>query len=90
MPTGLMGVGPGVELTGYPIIIDSLATQGFTKSRAFSLDLRGFESAEGAIIFGGIDTGKFSGKLEKCPIIPATAAPDGQDRLVSHLVVVGL
>jgi hypothetical protein len=77
-----MGVGPGVEFVGYPIIIDTLATQGFTKSRAFSLDLRGYESAEGSIIFGGIDTGKYYGSLEKCPIIPPAASPDGQARLV--------
>jgi hypothetical protein len=47
IPTGLMGVGPGYELTGYPIIIDNLASQGITQSRAFSLDLRGVDSPDG-------------------------------------------
>lgn len=42
-----MGVGPGIELTGYPIIIDTLATQGVTNSRAFSLDLRSWDSPDG-------------------------------------------
>lgn len=44
-----MGVGPGVELIGYPNIIDELATQGITQSRAFSLDLRGIDSPAGEI-----------------------------------------
>ena len=48
-PNGLMGVGPGIELTGYPTIIDTLATEGFTQSRAFSLDLRGVDSPTGDI-----------------------------------------
>jgi hypothetical protein len=47
IPTGLMGVGPGIELTGYLTIIDQLATQGITNSRAFSLDLRGVDSPNG-------------------------------------------
>jgi hypothetical protein len=47
MPTGLMGVGPGIELTGYPTIIDQLADQGITNSRAFSLDLRSVDSPDG-------------------------------------------
>jgi hypothetical protein len=44
-----MGVGPGIELTQYPTIIDQLAQQGITKSRAFSLDLRGVDSPDGTI-----------------------------------------
>lgn len=44
-----MGVGPGIELTGYPTIIDQLATQGITNSRAFSLDLRGVDSPSGKV-----------------------------------------
>ena len=46
---GLMGAGPSLEgwENGYPLVIDSLAQQGITNSRAFSMDLRGFESARG-------------------------------------------
>ncbi|KAG4416051.1 hypothetical protein IFR04_010814 [Cadophora malorum] len=90
LPVGLMGVGPGIELTGYPIIIDTLATQGVTNSRAFSLDLRSWESPDGAIIFGGIDTAKYSGSLEKCPIIPAAQAPDSYPRYWIHMKSVGI
>ncbi|KAH7369496.1 aspartic peptidase domain-containing protein [Rhexocercosporidium sp. MPI-PUGE-AT-0058] len=90
LPVGLMGVGPGIELTGYPIIIDTLAKQGVTNSRAFSLDLRSYESPDGAIIFGGIDTAKYSGSLEKCPIIPAAQAPDSYPRYWIHMKSVGI
>lgn len=38
----------------------------------------------GSVIFGGIDTRKFSGRLEKRPIIPGDDSPDGYTRLVSH------
>jgi hypothetical protein len=42
-----MGVGPNVELPDTETIIDSLASQGITKSRAFSLDLRSVDSPAG-------------------------------------------
>ncbi|KAF2494423.1 acid protease [Lophium mytilinum] len=90
MPTGLMGVGPGIELTGYPTIIDQLADQGITNSRAFSLDLRSVNAPAGAIIFGGIDTKKYKGSLEKCPIIPAEDAPDDFDRYWINMDAVGI
>jgi hypothetical protein len=44
-----MGVGPGIELIKYPNIIDTLASQGITQSRAFSLDLRGVDSPTGKL-----------------------------------------
>jgi hypothetical protein len=44
-----MGVGPGIELIKYPNIIDTLASQGVTQSRAFSLDLRGVDSPTGKL-----------------------------------------
>ncbi|KAH8747426.1 aspartic peptidase domain-containing protein [Hyaloscypha sp. PMI_1271] len=90
LPNGFMGVGPGIELTGYPTIIDTLATEGITQSRAFSLDLRGVDSAIGSIIFGGIDTMKYTGALEKCPIIPAAEAPDNFHRYWIYMTSVGI
>ncbi|KAH6848023.1 aspartic peptidase domain-containing protein [Chaetomium sp. MPI-CAGE-AT-0009] len=79
---GLMGAGPSLEgwENGYPLVVDSLAQQGLTNSRAFSMDLRDFDSARGSVIFGGIDTKKYSGTLVKCPIIPAAQSPDGLTR----------
>ncbi|KAJ3464753.1 hypothetical protein MRS44_009539 [Fusarium solani] len=84
---GIMGVAP--DLHGwnapYPLVIDSMARQNLIKSRAFSLDIRTMDSDRGAVIFGGIDTRKYSGHLEKRPIIPASSSPDGQTRYWVHL-----
>jgi hypothetical protein len=93
-----MGISWGIELIGYYNIIDQLALQGITDSRAFSLDLGSVDTAEGiycsksnnmvaeyypgSIIFGGIDTMKHSGPLKKRPIIPDYEAHDG-DRYVN-------
>ncbi|GJN67732.1 hypothetical protein PLICBS_001760 [Purpureocillium lilacinum] len=76
--TGIMGAGPmgNTWNSSYPLIIDSLVQQGFIKSRAFSLDLRNMGDNRGSVTFGGLDTKKFSGSLEKRPIIPATNTPD--------------
>lgn len=41
------------------------------------------DTCEGSIIFGGIDTKKYIGNLEKRPIIPYMSAPDGFPRYVS-------
>jgi hypothetical protein len=78
-PFGILGIGPNIggSHPQYSFFIDTLATQGLTASRAFSLDLRGIESTDGSIIFGGIDTKRYSGALEKLPIIPESEAPDG-------------
>ncbi|KAH7318373.1 aspartic peptidase domain-containing protein [Stachybotrys elegans] len=84
---GIMGAGP--DLSGwdspYPLIIDSLVQQGFINSRAFSLDLRALSSDRGSVILGGIDTRKYSGHLEKRPIIPAESSPDGYTRYWIYL-----
>ncbi len=80
-PFGILGVGPCVGGNpSYPFFIDNLKAQGYTNSRAFSLDLRSFDSAVGSIVFGGLDTGKYTSALEKLPIIPASQAPDGVAR----------
>lgn len=79
--SGILGVGPslyGFQSNGY--VIDSLKSQGFTKSRAFGVDLKGIDSPRGSVVFGGVDTKKFRGVLEALPIIPASAAPDGLTR----------
>lgn len=84
---GIFGAGP--DLRGwddpYPTVINTLVQQGFTNSRAYSLDLRSIESQRGSVIFGGIDTGKFSGHLEKRPVIPAEQSPDGATRFWIYL-----
>ncbi|KAN0089369.1 acid protease [Hyaloscypha variabilis] len=57
-----------------PNIIDQMAAQGLINSRAFGLGLR--DDTEGSIIFGGIDTKKYSGMLGKFPMISWKDSPD--------------
>ncbi|KAM4056345.1 eukaryotic aspartyl protease [Hirsutella rhossiliensis] len=85
--TGILGAGPNLDgwNSHYPTVIDNLATQGFTNSRAFSLDIRSIESKRGSVVFGGLDTKKFSGPLEKRPIVPAAQSPDGLTRYWVYL-----
>ncbi|KUJ09240.1 acid protease [Mollisia scopiformis] len=81
LDTGLLGIGFGVNFTtAYPNIIDQMAAQNITNSRAFSLNLAGVDSSSGAVVFGGIDTKKFYGKLGKQAIVPYKQSPDGFPR----------
>ncbi|KAJ2986423.1 hypothetical protein NUW58_g5034 [Xylaria curta] len=66
IPSGVLGVGLGAlsKNGGNRNFIEQLADQQFTNSRAFSLALgSGAADDQGVIIFGGVDTKKFSGKL---------------------------
>jgi hypothetical protein len=64
----------------YKNMIDQLADQGVTHTKAFSLALGSKSEQEGAIIFGGLDTSKFTGTLQTQPIVPAGDSPDGVPR----------
>ncbi|KAH8657184.1 aspartic peptidase domain-containing protein [Tricladium varicosporioides] len=66
--------------TNYSTVVDQLFAQNITSSRAFSLNLAGINKTQGSIIFGGIDTMKYSGTLEKVAIIPPRLSPDGFPR----------
>ncbi|KAK1524794.1 eukaryotic aspartyl protease [Colletotrichum paranaense] len=78
---GILGIGYGNGVnTRYKNLVDELATQGVTRTKAFSLGLGSKDEQEGAIVFGGIDTSKFSGPLARLPILPADQAPDGVAR----------
>lgn len=57
-----LGFGKGVNLN-YSNFVDQLAAQGVTNTKAFSVALGTSDTAGGNIIFGGIDTKKFSGSL---------------------------
>ncbi|KAF5675778.1 aspartic-type signal peptidase [Fusarium heterosporum] len=84
---GIMGAGP--DLNGwdapYPLVIDSMVKQGLINSRVLSLDIRTLDNDRGAVIFGGIDTRKYTGRLEKRPIIPAESSPDKLTRYWVYL-----
>jgi hypothetical protein len=72
---GVLGVGfPTNEaaVTKYPNIIDQLAQQGFTKSRAFSLYLNDRRAKTGTLLFGGVDAAKFIGPLHTLPILQSS------------------
>lgn len=67
-----------------------MASQGLIASRAFSLDLRSVDSPNGSLIFGGIDTGKFTGSLAKLPIVDPADTPLGANRYWINMTSVGL
>ncbi|CAJ2506803.1 Uu.00g079890.m01.CDS01 [Anthostomella pinea] len=75
--SGILGIGYGENVnTPYKNFIDQLADQGVTDTKAFSLALGSKAEEEGIVIFGGIDTGKFTGTLQTLPVIPAEDLPD--------------
>lgn len=67
-----LGYGEGKN-TEYPNFIDELKDQGVVKSKTFSVALGSKEEGGGAAIFGGVDTGKFKGKLTGLPILSDVA-----------------
>ncbi|KAL1836513.1 hypothetical protein VTJ49DRAFT_5053 [Mycothermus thermophilus] len=91
IPLGILGVSPPVGgVNEYPYVLDSMVSQGLIKSRAFSLDLRGVHNPNGAIIFGGIDTGKYIGSFAKLPILPQSQSPRGGNRYYVTMSGIGL
>jgi Eukaryotic aspartyl protease len=75
---GIMGIGysagesiVAVDPTAvYPNIIDQLRNQGFINTRAYSLYLNDLNADSGNILFGGIDTNKYTGDLIGLPVQP--------------------
>ncbi|PVH85072.1 acid protease [Cadophora sp. DSE1049] len=90
MFAGILATSYGYELAGYYCLLDEMYVQGIINSRAFSLDLGNVDSAAGSILFGGIDTKKFTGSLEKCPIIAPGSSPDGYLRYWIYMTSVGI
>ena len=81
--TGLMGVGmrnlesvvqSGESQDGYPTIVDSLVSAGLIERAAFSLWLNDLDASSGSILFGGVDTDKYTGDLVGLPIQVDSAA----------------
>lgn len=89
--SGILGIGAGDGFnTDYPNFIDELAAQGVTQTKAFSLALGSKAEEEGVIIFGGVDTAKFQGKLATLPIVPANESPDGVARYWVKMNSIGM
>ncbi|KKA28040.1 hypothetical protein TD95_001556 [Thielaviopsis punctulata] len=78
---GILGLGYGYGATiSYKNFIDELASQNVTQTRTFSIGLGAKDKTDGVLVFGGVDTAKFTGPLVKLPIIPAAKSPDGVPR----------
>jgi hypothetical protein len=92
IPVGILGLSPPTSSaqTQYSFVLDSMVSQGLIESRAFSLDLRNVDDPNGSVIFGGIDTGKYIGSLEKCPILDPSETPSGADRYWITMTGVGI
>ncbi|KAN0117830.1 Aspartic peptidase domain containing protein, partial [Hyaloscypha variabilis] len=85
---GIMGVSFGYPYnTLYYNVIDKLYADGKTNSKLFSLGLGSATTAEGEIVFGGIDTMKYSGYLALIPIL--FPGPDGSYRYWVNLNSLG-
>ncbi|KAI0195258.1 aspartic peptidase domain-containing protein [Xylaria flabelliformis] len=73
---GIMGLGHGDNgFISYPLVVESLETQGHTNTRLFSINL-GRQASPGAVItgeltFGGVDTNSYAGLLQKVPTDPS-------------------
>lgn len=64
------GIKQGQATYCYPTIIDQMVSQSHINSRAFSLFLNDLGQSTGQIIFGGVDSARYSGDLISMPIIP--------------------
>ncbi|KAL2128651.1 hypothetical protein VTI74DRAFT_8897 [Chaetomium olivicolor] len=79
--SGILGIGYGQGIgTKYLNFVDQLKAQNATRVKAYTLALGSKDAQEGVIVFGGVDTSKFAGKLAKLPVIPAEQSPDGVPR----------
>ncbi|EFQ32674.1 eukaryotic aspartyl protease [Colletotrichum graminicola] len=69
---GLLGLGLTEGTTsdrGYPTILDNMVKQGQIGRKAYSIWLNDLSSAEGMVLFGGVDTEKYIGKLTTLPLV---------------------
>lgn len=77
-----LGYGNGINLQ-YDSFVDNLFKQNVTQSRAFSIALGSADANNGGvIIFGGVDTSKFSGPLTPVPIL----GPQGKEKIRRYWV----
>lgn len=75
--SGILGIGYGQGIaTRYNNFVDELSAQKAIRTKSFTVALGSKYAEEGVIVFGGVDTSKFSGNLARLPIIPAAESPD--------------
>jgi hypothetical protein len=76
-PEGILGIGYTINevavnragLDEYPNLPQKLFEDGTIKTNAYSLWLNDLDASRGSILFGGVDTEKFSGTLSRLPIV---------------------
>ncbi|KAJ4982726.1 eukaryotic aspartyl protease [Stagonosporopsis vannaccii] len=76
-PEGILGIGYTINevqvnrfgLDEYPNLPQKLKDDGTINTNAYSLWLNDLDASTGSILFGGVDTDKFSGNLATLPII---------------------
>lgn len=76
-PEGILGIGYTINevqvnrfgLDEYPNLPQKLKDDNMTSANAYSLWLNDLDASTGSILFGGVDTDKYSGTLSTLPII---------------------
>lgn len=87
--TGILGLGyPMAEAVKqgqptYPTFVESLVGAGAIASRVFSLYLNEI-SSYGSILFGGLDTEKYSGNLTTLNLMPLTLKATGASKVFKY------
>ncbi len=75
-PDGILGIGytadeaqvNAANLKSYANLPQAMVNAGLIKSNAYSLWLDDLEASTGSILFGGVDTDKYTGQLQTVPI----------------------
>ena len=69
-PVGVLGISFTFEEMGRmdPTVLDLMKQQGLIDRKAYSLFLNSLDTAAGSILFGGIDTSRYSGNLISLPL----------------------
>jgi hypothetical protein len=87
---GIFGVGyslePGTEEAKYPNVPDILLQAGVINSRLYSVFLNDQKDISGSILFGGIDTSKYTGNLVTLNMLPQFDASVGSVGTVQNYV----
>lgn len=73
---GIMGIafrtGEGGGTVQYPNLVDTMVNQSIIATQAYSLWLDDRDARIGALLFGGVDTGKFDGNLANIAMYPSS------------------
>lgn len=77
-PEGILGIGYTINevqvnrFNGpqYPNLPQKLKDDGTINTNAYSLWLNDLDASTGSILFGGVDTEKYTGELSRLPIVP--------------------